>query len=349
MTTQPPGGPKAPARVKLLAAGLVFAALLVIFAVVEAGLRVHANVVKARATPDGSSESWIVPDEELGYRLRPGRAYVNAHGLPNPPIGPKERFRVLFLGDSVLFGRANLVRDLEALLARDGRLRPVELINAGVPGYTNYQQLTYLKRSGLALQPDLVGFVFVLNDLHRILHTPEREMFFRARRREAMNSVDHWAIRLGRRSLLLQWLRRNAAVAGDVIELYQRGGYSFEYNPDFNPAWKDAPWRVIEGQLAEARSIGETSGFRLFLAVMPYGEQYRRDYLARDPGYVGKPQRMLGEICERLGIPYLDLMPDIDPASDLKQDGIHLTEAGRSKVAGRLAEFLRGQKLLPAK
>ena len=42
----------------------------------------------------------------------------------------------------------------------------IEVINAGIPGYTTYQELEFLKIYGLQMEPDLVVLGFVFNDLY---------------------------------------------------------------------------------------------------------------------------------------------------------------------------------------
>jgi hypothetical protein len=39
------------------------------------------------------------------------------------------------------------------------------VINAGMPGYTTYQELEFLKLYGLEMEPDLVVLGFVFNDV----------------------------------------------------------------------------------------------------------------------------------------------------------------------------------------
>ena len=60
-------------------------------------------------------------------------------------------------------------------LQNNSRLVPVDVLNAGIPGYTNWQELVFLKKYGLKFRPDLVGVQFCLNDLPKILHQFEVE------------------------------------------------------------------------------------------------------------------------------------------------------------------------------
>ena len=95
----------------------------------------------------------------------------NELGLRGAPIGPKApgEKRVLFLGDSVVFGWG--VEEPETFV--DGlaqRLSEADGatwrgINAGVCSYNSEQEERYLRERGFALEPDLVVLVFIDNDV----------------------------------------------------------------------------------------------------------------------------------------------------------------------------------------
>lgn len=336
-------------RVLLASLGLCLA-----FALLESGFRAW-QWLAGRMLPE---EIWAVHDPELGYRLNPGHDDINPQGLRDHPVRPKDgRFRVLVLGDSVAYQGENVddtfVGHLRRRLARERGPERIDVLNAGVRGYTNYQELLWLERYGVPLEPDLVGVAFVLNDLFRFLHA------FRVEdgrivgtsyefTPEAVQGVDSAVYRTLRRSVFLVWLRRRLETLEGTFLLSGGEGYAFDYRPDFRTAWLDEPWADIEAQLAEMRALGRERGFGLFLVAFPFGDQYRESYLARERGYVLKPQRRLREICERLAIPYLDLYPLLDASRDLQPDKIHLTAEGRRRAGERIAEFLAGEGLLPA-
>ncbi len=120
-----------------------------------------------------------VADDDLIFRHKPswetryGDVLVtyNERGLRDRPILPKAEgeFRILALGDSVTFGwgvpqHEIFTSRLEQVLP--GRLqRPVRVINSGVGGYDTVQEVTYFKREGITLQPDLVLLTYVGNDI----------------------------------------------------------------------------------------------------------------------------------------------------------------------------------------
>jgi lysophospholipase L1-like esterase len=93
---------------------------------------------------------------------------------------PQGTYRVLALGDSHAFGwaipeRATVAAQFEEAL---GALTPsvVEVVNAGVPGYSAYQEAAWLEAHGADFEPDCVVVLFVANDmgLPHFLLRPER-------------------------------------------------------------------------------------------------------------------------------------------------------------------------------
>lgn len=332
-------------------AALAIGSLLLSLLLLEAGFRA------GEAWRGRHEVKWAVYDPELGYRLNPAWTDISEQGLRDHPVGTKEPGgRILILGDSVAFNGDSIDDTWPAYLRahlRERGHRDVGVVNAAVRGYTTHQELLYLRRDGLTLAPDLVGVGFVLNDLHDFLTVfrVENEEIVSTDYEfttEAAQQVASPLYRTLRRSRLLVFLRRRLAVAIDTIWLsFDREGYSFEARPDFLTAWRDEPWQRLEQRLAEMHELGDENGFRLFVQVAPFGEQYRQDYLERDRDHVLLPQRRLAGICERQGIALLDLYPHLDPERHLERDGIHLTAAGRRRVGELTAEFLIEQGLLP--
>lgn len=325
---------------------LVLCGLTAAFLLCELGFRVVEKIQLARA-----GELWAVYDADLGWRLNPEYGDHNTFGLRDRPITPKDgRERIVFLGDSVLYyGDAvddtlvgHLRTELDSVIGPDA----VDIVNAGVKGYTNWQELRFLELHGLALEPDLVGVGFVLNDCYRMLHQ------FRVEDGKIVGrgydfsdeavSAESWLRRTLRSSHFLVWLRRRLS----AIDGVPAGEFTFDRRPDFSAAWLDEPWLAIEFQLRQMVELGQAHGFGVFLVAIPFGDQYREEYLGRDRDYVLKPQRKLAEICGRLGIPHLDLHPLLDARTDIDLDRIHLTSSGREKAAARIAEFICEQELL---
>jgi lysophospholipase L1-like esterase len=342
---------KAPAVPRWLKFAIPLATLLLTFAFLEAGFRVTEAI-----TTRPRSETWALYDQDLGYRPNPGFADTNAAGLRDHAVTPKAgRFRVLMLGDSLGYYGDSVddtwVGRMRQQLQRAGGLAPFDILNGSVRGYTNYQELIFLKKYGVRLEPDLVGVGFVLNDLHHILHTFKIEngrivgetYDFTP---QAVASVDSMAFRLARQSRFLVWLRRSLAPAINSLQYRVGTGFAFDYRPDMSTAWKDSEWLTVKSQMEEMRALGVQNGFGLFMIVFPIADQYRPAYLAANRAYVLKPQQHAAELCAQLNIPCLDLYPALNPTYFL-EDGIHLTAPGRQRVAEEVAAFLAERHLMP--
>lgn len=96
---------------------------------------------------------------------------INSHGLRErdyPHEKPPETYRILVIGDSFTYAQeVPLERTwhelLEARLNQSSE-RPIEIIAAGVGGWSTDQELLYLRHEGCRYQPDLVLLQFTLND-----------------------------------------------------------------------------------------------------------------------------------------------------------------------------------------
>ena len=157
-------------KLLLLAGGIFFALLIG-----EVAARVMLPLL-----PDPAGTPFI-GDEACMYRLRPSEPgefpedhpdHINQLGFrdrSHPVAPPADRFRVLGLGDSFVYGAVppeeNFLRVAERALNENSEW-PVDVLLAGVPGWSTENQLGYLKDKGLALNPDLVVVnFFVGNDV----------------------------------------------------------------------------------------------------------------------------------------------------------------------------------------
>jgi lysophospholipase L1-like esterase len=126
-------------------------------------------------------EACGMPDPDLGWRNKPlvqthvrneklGLSYeirINSKGLRDREHTYERTqgtFRILLLGDSMAWGWGVGVEETYAdLLERE---LGVEVINAGVPGWSTDQELWWFESEGIRYQPDLVLLVLVMNDLN---------------------------------------------------------------------------------------------------------------------------------------------------------------------------------------
>jgi hypothetical protein len=137
---------------RVLNAGLV---CLLVLEAVEASARV-CPIVSSMYMDPGLVFHW--PD----YFRKP-----NSLGCPDREPGPKDRPRVLAIGDSYTQGAGvpwsrRFSNRLQDLFEADGH--PVEVFNAGGCGLDTFQEADVLDRVGDAFQPDVVVVGYCLND-----------------------------------------------------------------------------------------------------------------------------------------------------------------------------------------
>ena len=302
----------------------------------------------------------FVPDERLGWRHRPGAedawlgvpVRINAKGLRGPELDhrkPRGVRRLLYLGDSVTFGA--LVADtaqtfpyrVEGLLEERGQ-NTVETVNAGVGGYSPWQERLYLEDEGLRYEPDLVVVSFVMNDvleeafLSDVGFLPHRYQL----RRTASSPWD----RLARRSGLV----RLATLAGRALAGGDQGTGPGTGLPDLRAVVTagERPdvaraWQTTLAALDRLFGACRERGIPALLVVVPLKLQLE------EASTGDAPQRLLREFARERSLPYLDLLPALardESAPTYFLDDTHLTARGHAQVAEALADFMLEARLL---
>ena len=144
------------------------------------------------------------------------------------------------------------------------------MINAAVPGYTSFQELTFFKRWVTQVDPDLVVWTYCLNDNHKYLHRFDQaaNMLFTD---EAARSLEirTWWDWIVSRSYVLTTIRVGL-LARQEPPTPRTAKFGWEARMDFNIAWKDYSWRFYESHLAEMVDLLHRRGTRLAIVVFPF-------------------------------------------------------------------------------
>ncbi|HMB90258.1 MAG TPA: SGNH/GDSL hydrolase family protein, partial [Rhodothermales bacterium] len=247
-----------------------------------------------------SKATIFVPDEELGWRLRPGiQAFfadtpvtineLGWRGALLPFHKPDSTFRILFLGDSVTFGHA-VAEDSVLFPYRTGLYlspmldHPVETLNFGVPAYMTWQELLLLKRDGLRYEPDLVVLGFVLNDVaekldysfwqeDKLRSLAAASWIARWSRRSALV----WAAQVIGRRLRIGHIDLSAKQVDDVKRLIHEANAS-----EIRQAWQDT-----FSTLDELEAFCEAHDLPVLLVAFPFTFQLK------NPDDLNLPQQQL--------------------------------------------------------
>jgi len=251
------------------------------------------------------------------------RVSINALGLRGPEAAADKargRRRLVTFGDSITFGYG--VADEEtyaARLAERGRDRGLEVLNAGVTGFTSHQLLAHLRRVAPRVQADYVTICIGWNDMTRRAATDRT-----------------YAAQLAR-SMAVEGLFERIHLYRALRNLYARAAYR---------RLAAAPWTIARVPPAEYREnlgalvrLCRENGIRPSFLALPHRK--RPGDAPPDPTY----SDLLRAIAAELQVPVLqigDLAYSTPLATNesLFIDALHFSAAGHSQLAGTLVPQL---------
>jgi lysophospholipase L1-like esterase len=310
----------------------------------------------------GKATTLFVKDDVLGWKLRPNasdlsrkaRVRINSKGMRGPELPYAKQAhikRILYVGDSVTFGFGLedeqifpfRVQTLLKRMLEDS----IETVNAGVDGYSPWQEYEYLKSEGLRYQPNLVVVSFVLNDV------TEKGWLDRWQFQSTGDNRSTPFDELVTRSNVLYFVRIIGAMMrfGSNVQqgalkaqtLYIGHLTNHPDRPEVHKAWEAA----LE-DLGEILSTCKEHHIPVILVVFPFA--FQLDNVKA----LSAPQRIVCNFARKDNIPVIDLLPVLDEhikargtkPEDYFLDELHPSALGSSLVADTLANFIRTNRLL---
>lgn len=329
-------------------------------------------------TPNGSA--WRKQDG------REVQVQINAQGLRDSPHAynkPEGVYRIIVLGDSFAEAvqvplEASFPKLIETILMakRLPSESGAEVINAGTSGYGTDNELLFFRTEGAKYKPDLVLLEFcICNDVRNNWYELEnvdaggfRKPYFAPEGNGLVLKSYPFPLHVTVITPLKEWLNRHVRLYPFLRETRDRlmsgsgpagSGIPLDYQvylKEYPESWKVA-WRVTEGLLRELKREVSAHGARLFVAIVPTRLQVHAEdwgqtlemypQMKNHEWDLDKPNRMLGEILEREGIRYVDLLPSL--RRHVAQTGakLYLTSDGHWNEEGhRVASDIMVQELL---
>ena len=325
-------------------AALALLSVVVSLALVEIGLRLFWSDFYLKFRPELPTGNRRF-HAERGWSLVPGVRVTqgdteftvtqthNSLGFRGPEIAPKspDRPRVLVLGDSMTYGHG--VEDAETFSAVLQQLEPgLEVINAGVPGYSGVEELLLLRTDGMRLAPDLVILGFFWNDvmdaaqsryarfeldaggaLRGVPPSPasqEHPIFQNEQRRLQR--------RLGPAYRMLSW-SYTYRFASDRLKLlhlliddWWQGAQAV---PGLDAAERESAWQLSFALIREMRDVARQGGADFLLLGIPDQVQIEDGTSVAGAGhYLREVPERLREFAQAEGIAFLDLVPPLRAA-----------------------------------
>lgn len=218
----------------------------------------------------------IEPHPDLAWIMRPNSFHytwghpvsTNELGLRAAPIRKKaeNEFRILALGDSMVFGRGVELADTipgvieRSLLDPAPSGRRIAVVNAGVQGYSTNQELTACRLYGEKIQPDLVILFWFWNDFTEEINIPAVYSVLR-QRGPCLFGFDTRKLPL---RFYPYYLLRQSALAlrfWDIAKAYRA--------KDPSRAAIDAGYRKLHGYLEDLNNQARSQHFQPVVVVIP--------------------------------------------------------------------------------
>jgi len=295
---------------------------------------------------------------------------INSLGMRDREHGVRKEkgiFRIMLLGDSFLEAFQVRYEDsftsiVERKLGKQFGC-PIEVLNAGVSGWGTDDQLTYLKRYGLSLTPDMVVVVMTL---HNDVMDNLREKFHMVREGRLVEKpfrrtgwaqykvleLKGWlAARLHLYQLFLRYWR-SERVRGEAQLLDNHVVNLFKERPI--DGVKEG-WEITGLLLKEMKVTIDRSGGKMAIVLVPLSLQlYENEFaglvmrhrLDREEIMVDGPQKRMMRWGTQEGVQVIDLLPAFKVAAARNQGRLYLRGDGHWNEDGhRLAAEVVAKEL----
>jgi lysophospholipase L1-like esterase len=330
---------------KLLLAAI---STLIGIAAVEAVVRRLPDSQRLLMTPSSIPGAAYQIEPNSVVKTPSGDIHIDSWGFRYPEF-PREKpageLRVFAIGDSVVFGQGVAQGDFSAVLERDlGEKLPagvsrLRVVNTGVPGYNDCQELALLNGLVESFSPDLILVGYVMNDPEGA-HVPFG-MDVEHGTMPPWWRAYHWV--KGRFATLKYAAEKLAPL---VARLRGRSSFAPPVDPNDEVRYvsvlhdpKGAYWPACASCIAKLGDYRKAKGVPVLFVIFPLFNHLDSKDLVDAGVRVGKAARAAG-------LATLDLYPDFknlsrDELDRYRGDGMHPSEAGHRFVAGVVEAYLK--------
>jgi lysophospholipase L1-like esterase len=282
----------------------------------------------------------VAADPDVGHEHRPGArarlmgvdVVINDQKLRDREIGFERqtgRFRILMLGDSLVFGwgvpaEATIPKRLEDLL--NGAGIQAEVLNAGVGNYNTSMETAYYLAEGRRYHADLVLLGYFINDAER---RPRYDAGWPARESAA------YAYITARLDVLLR-----------MMGVGEHANWRIHFARIYDPADLTSGWPETMAAFDRLGAAARADDVRIAVVNLPELHQLRHYPFAEQEAKVRS-------LAEAKNFAYLDLLPavaDLEPSTLwVAPDDTHPNAKADEIYASSIFRFLQSNGLLPTR
>lgn len=304
----------------------------------------------------------IIPVPYISYVPDPAYKGHNDLGYRGPEIPipkPQGIYRIVSMGGSTTYSTGTTVEEsypafLESILRDEYGFHHVEVINAGVSGYSSWEVLASFAFRVLELEPDMLIYYGALNDL-TVRERLSSDCYRGLNPQRGLNG--HRGLFVERNAELpASTLYRLVAISLDWMSNPLALDTSFE--PSRVPCKRDPGDTTLEKRLVANTPIYFERNIRNLITLAlahnaqpvisswAYNVEADRPQLWRQS--IDQHNAVTRQVATDMNIPYIDLAAEFPVDSSFwEPDGVHLVAAGTYEQASRYAAFLDDAGLLP--
>lgn len=302
----------------------------------------------------------------IGYGPSPTFPEDNQFGYRGAEVAipkPAGVFRIVSLGASTTYGFGvkpdeAYPAQLQQILRDQYGYTNVEVVNAGVLGYTTWESLTNLEFKVLELQPNLVIYYEAINDVDQRMYTdpgcfggiqPLRGLsvlhgMWKTQYDQIFPSALYRFIAIN-----LGWMKNPTALDFAFDAPTVQADCQSATPVTQEQALAANPPIYYERNLRNIIAIAQANGVKVMISrwIYPTSKLVSfalPDYMlqaAEDHNAIAK------KLADEMGVPYYDLAADFKYGADEWWTGVHMTAKGLHQQASLYAAYLIKQNLLP--
>lgn len=302
----------------------------------------------------------LVPMPYINYVPSPQNPEHNALGYRGPDVlipKPEGTFRIVALGGSTTYSSATTSEEsypmqLWQILRDEYAYTHVEVVNAGVSGYTTWEILVNLVFRVLELEPDMIIFYEAVNDTVPREHT-------------SADCYRGYNVLRGLNPARGFWIERDSPLSPSVLHRVIGINLGLMENPltldshfetpqagcaaDSGDVWERAEANrpvYYERNLRNIIAIAQANGIIPVLSTWVFDPEGDRPEVWTLE--IGEHNDIVRALAAEMGAPLYDLAAKFPHDRALwTDDAVHMTALGTHEQARQYAEFLVNEGLIP--